>query len=290
MNAWRFILVSLRHYRRIHLAVALGVAVATAVLTGALLVGDSVRGSLRDLTLQRLGRIDSVIVSPHFFREKLAHEMIIWPADEGNSYSPETEPAILLNGTLQYGAGQNTRRANSVSVIGCAPQFSTLGEGGPSGPLADEGAAITESLANEMNVNAGDEILLTVPVAGAIPADSPLGAKALEKTSKKRRLTVLAVLPPKGLARFGLVPSQQLPRNLFVSLGTLQKLLEQPNKVNAIFVATADDRLASSGKRQGELRKALRPKLIDYGVRVEHLTSPIDCVQISADELVLPAE
>src|SRR5436189_6009015 len=74
MNAWRFILSSLRHYRRIHLAVALGVAVATAVLTGALLVGDSVRGSLRDLTLQRLGRIDSAIVAPHMFRAELAGE------------------------------------------------------------------------------------------------------------------------------------------------------------------------------------------------------------------------
>ncbi len=68
MNAWRFILSSLRHYRRIHFAVALGVAVATAVLTGALLVGDSVRGSLRDLTLQRLGRIDSALVAGHMFR------------------------------------------------------------------------------------------------------------------------------------------------------------------------------------------------------------------------------
>src|SRR4051812_34197648 len=193
MDVWRFILASLRHYRRIHLAVALGVAVATAVLYGALLVGDSVRGSLRDLTLQRLGRIDSVIVSPNFFREKLAHEIIIWAGHEGNGYSPETQPAILLKGTLQSGAGQSTRRANSVSVIGCAPQFSTLGEGGPSGPLLNEGAAVTESLANELNVKAGDEILLTVPVAGAIPADSPLGAKALEKTSKKRRVTVVAV-------------------------------------------------------------------------------------------------
>src|SRR5882757_7819153 len=118
MDAWRFILASLRHYRRIHFAVALGVAVATAVLTGALLVGDSVRGSLRDLTLQRLGRIDSVIVAPHFFREKLAKEIIIWPIPEGNGYSPETEPAILLNGTLQSGEGQSTRRATSVSVIG----------------------------------------------------------------------------------------------------------------------------------------------------------------------------
>jgi hypothetical protein len=68
MDAWQFILASLRHYRRIHLAVALGVAVATAVLTGALLVGDSVRGSLRDLTLERLGRIDSAIVAVHPFR------------------------------------------------------------------------------------------------------------------------------------------------------------------------------------------------------------------------------
>ena len=55
MNHCRFILASLRHYRRIHVAVALGVAVATAVLTGALLVGDSVRGSLRELTLAAAG-------------------------------------------------------------------------------------------------------------------------------------------------------------------------------------------------------------------------------------------
>ncbi len=290
MGAWRFILASLRHYRRIHLAVALGVAVATAVLTGALLVGDSVRGSLRDLTLQRLGQIDSVIVAAHFFREKLAHEVSVSLIPEENTYSPETEPAILLNGTLQSGAGQNTRRATSVSVVGCAPTFSALGKGGPTTPIADGDAAITESLANELNVRPGDEILLKVPVAGAIPADSPLGAKALEKTSKSRRLKVAAVLPPEGLARFGLVPSQQLPRNMFVSLGALQKMLEQPDKVNAIFVATANSRVAMGAEGQAALRKALRPSLVDYGVRAEHITSPTDCVQISADELVLPAE
>src|SRR4051812_47965694 len=77
MSAWQFILASLRHYRRIHLAVAMGVAVATAVLTGALLVGDSVRGSLRDLTLQRLGLIDSAVVSPRMFRAELARELAI---------------------------------------------------------------------------------------------------------------------------------------------------------------------------------------------------------------------
>src|SRR4051812_6916367 len=83
VDACRFILSSLRHYRRIHLAVALGVAVATAVLTGALLVGDSVRGSLRDLTLERLGLIDTAIVAPQMFREKLADEIFIDPVLDG---------------------------------------------------------------------------------------------------------------------------------------------------------------------------------------------------------------
>ena len=52
-----------------NLAVACGVAVGTAVLTGALLVGDSMRGSLRHLTLDRLGRIEEVLVADRFFRQ-----------------------------------------------------------------------------------------------------------------------------------------------------------------------------------------------------------------------------
>src|SRR5918996_982375 len=103
MTATRFILVSLRHYRRIHLAVALGVAVATAVVTGALVVGDSVRGSLRDLTLQRLGRIDSAIVAANFFRAELASELA--GQTEFQQHFAQAEPVILVTGTLQTGRG-----------------------------------------------------------------------------------------------------------------------------------------------------------------------------------------
>jgi putative ABC transport system permease protein len=288
MNAWRFILSSLRHYRRIHWAVALGVAVATAVLTGALLVGDSVRGSLRDLTLQRLGRIDSVIVAPHMFRAELAGEVA------GNSrfekHFASAQPAILLNGTLQSGSRADTRRATSVSVIGCEPQFWSMGEGGPMVQLPADDAAITESLAKELNVSVGESILLQIPVAGAIPADSPLGAKQLEKTSRSRRFRVGAILPPVSLARFGLMPSQQLPRNVFVSLAALQKLVEQPDKANAILVATDRPDVAAGSDAQAVLRGILRPQLEDYGIRVEWLDLPANRLQVSGDQLVLPSE
>ena len=49
------VLRSLTFHWRTNLAVVLGVAAAAAVLAGALVVGDSVRGSLRDIALGRLG-------------------------------------------------------------------------------------------------------------------------------------------------------------------------------------------------------------------------------------------
>ena len=72
MSLWQFLLRSLVFHWRMHLAVALGVAAATAVLTGALLVGDSVRGSLQHLALDRLGDIDQVLITDRFFRQQMA--------------------------------------------------------------------------------------------------------------------------------------------------------------------------------------------------------------------------
>lgn len=286
MSPFQFILQSLRHYRRIHVAVALGVAVATAVLAGALLVGDSVSGSLRDLTLQRLGRVDEVLVAGHLFRAKLAEELAADP--EFQKHFAAAEPAILVPGTLQSGSGESLRVATHVSVVGCRPAFWDLGQGGPSEELADGEVALTESLARELDIGVGDTILLRIPVAGAIPADSALGKKDAEETSVGRRLRVAAVLPPEGLARFALQPSQRLPRNLFLPLTTLQDILQKPGRANAILVAGPSIERAPGEEASLALQAALRPQLEDYGMGVERLSSPTDCYQISSDQLVLP--
>ena len=69
-----------------NVAVACGVAVGTAVLTGALLVGDSMQGSLRDLVLAGLGRIDEVLVADHFFREATGRRQVLrQPRGAGDS-------------------------------------------------------------------------------------------------------------------------------------------------------------------------------------------------------------
>ena len=62
---------NLAYFWRTNIAVVLGVATAVSVLAGALVVGDSVRASLRDLVLNRLGKTDTVISAANFFRENL---------------------------------------------------------------------------------------------------------------------------------------------------------------------------------------------------------------------------
>ena len=83
---------SARYYWRTNLAVTLGVSAAVSVLAGALVVGDSVRGSLRDIALSRIGRTDSVLTSAGFFREGLAGDL---RAALGAS---DAVPLIVANG------------------------------------------------------------------------------------------------------------------------------------------------------------------------------------------------
>src|SRR5437660_2453263 len=93
MSRFRLLLRNLRFFRGVNFAVVVGVAVATAVLTGALMVGDSVRGSLADLALRRLGPVGVALFSGRFFDESLAVRLA---ADD--SKSVQIVPAIFVRG------------------------------------------------------------------------------------------------------------------------------------------------------------------------------------------------
>src|SRR3954453_5500441 len=88
-----------RYYWRTNFAVIAGVATAVAVLSGALVVGDSVRGSLRDLFLQRLGRTNQVVTAPRFFREQLAVDLQQQSQFQSAGFESAC-PFIALTGTV----------------------------------------------------------------------------------------------------------------------------------------------------------------------------------------------
>ncbi len=254
-------------HRRIYIAVALGVMSATAVLTGALLVGDSVQGSLRELALNRLGRIDAALVTPRFFRQALAEDVAAYR----DTQRPETRilarPAMLLQATLTTGGSGEHRAADHVTVLGAGEAFWNFDPAGPQPQLRPGEIVLNAPLAEQLGVKSGDEVIVRLPLSGYIPAESALGRKN-NNVKTLPALRVSQVIPADRLGRFALYPSQQVPYNAFVSLADLQDKLDQPGKANAIFASILPADSFSLDAQQTLLAKALRPTLADYGLSI----------------------
>ena len=282
MNRMRLLLANLFFHRRMNLAVALGVATATAVLTGALLVGDSVRGSLRALVLDRLGDIDSVMVTDRFFdgpRFYVSHDdetgrvVKSKMAAEDRSKFWARSARMLLSGTIQSDAQGSLRRASNITVlstdmswiVGLDPHYRLV-------DLQPDQIVLNRRLADEVSASVGDQIFLKIGRASEIPADSPLGRKS--ETVRTRRLSVSAIIPNEDLGKIGLRPNQQLPLNGYVHIETLQKMLDQPGKVNAVFAFTNDDqhRHWMNNNPEYSSSKESRFTLDDYGLSVQQIT------------------
>jgi putative ABC transport system permease protein len=271
MSAWRFILRSLSHHWRINAAVAMGVMAATAVLTGALLVGDSVRGSLRTLALDRLGQIDEVLVTEHFFRAELANELA--SDSRFKQYFTAATPAILFpQGTVEHRTDERTMRAGGVTVVGCDEAFWKLGRaiGRPSRLPGDGEIVLNAPLAEDLGVKVGDEVVLRLPKVSQVPADSALGKKA-DRVRSLAGLKVVAIVPAESLGRFSLRPSQSVPRNAYVSLTSLQDALQQEGRVNSVLVSSDRETNRNDDSPSRALAEILRPKFEDYGFRITHV-------------------
>lgn len=261
MTLARLLLRSLLYHARGHFAVAMGAAVSAAVLAGALLVGDSLRGSLRARTDRQLAGVDLALVPGRFFRSDLASEL---PGD--------IRPVILLTGTVRHGE----QRAGRVNVIGADSRFG-LGENSPS----NESATVSTHLANALNVTAGDTIEVTIQKASSVPRASALARRDTSSATRSFKLRIQTVLPDRHPAgEFTLSPSPVTPLNLIVPLDVLQRESEQPARVNALLSPTQ-----SAQSLQTELSKHLT--LDDWGLKVTAPGPDVPYVSVESRRLLL---
>ena len=108
---------SFRHYLWPNMALAVAAAAATAVLVGALVVGSSMRGSLRDLTLDRLAGVDEILIGDHFFNERLVESLRATEVFQQN-YRAAAPVIFFPNGTAESRRGESLQRSSNVHVIG----------------------------------------------------------------------------------------------------------------------------------------------------------------------------
>ena len=222
MTRRRLLARSLLHFRALHAAVALGVGVGTAVLAGALIVGSSVRESLRGLTLDRLGEIDFAAVGERYFRETATDAF----AGTGRAAS-----AVLVRGSAEH--AESGARASKVRIHGVDAEFWAFYEM-DAPEIGNREIVLNRRLAAELGAEEGDDLLLRFQTDALIPAESVMGRKG--DNVRLLRLKVVSILDNTGPGRFGLSPQQQLPYNSFVSKPVLQRALEQSGRANALFV------------------------------------------------------
>jgi ABC-type lipoprotein release transport system permease subunit len=213
---------SLTYHWRTNLAVILGVAAAVAVLAGALVVGDSVRGSLRDIALGRLGRTDQVVASTGFFRDALAGDV------REAAGVTATAPIVTANGFVTHeGSG---RRSAGVLVYGVDERFWQF-----NGLEAPDGVYASPALAAELGATEGDVLLTRLQRPSEIPIESLFGRK--DEVGRTVRLTVTGVLTRDRLGEFALQPQQAEVRAVFAPLRRIQRDLAVPNQANTVLVS-----------------------------------------------------
>src|SRR5215475_8768566 len=277
MNAVTLVKRNLTHYWRTNLAVIFGVATAVAVLAGALLVGDSVRASLRDLALVRLGHADLVVTASGFFRERLADDM--QSHDQFAANFNGSCPIIALEAVVTR--DENNARAGGVQIYGVDERFWKFHGASTQTPEGND-VLVSQALAQELGAKQGDTLILRIEKPSAIPAESLHGRK--DDLGRTVRLTMREILPAASLGEFSLRPQQGAVRAVFVELKKLQKNLEQEGKANVILLAAKN----ADGQSAQIAAQVLKDKfaLADLGLKLRALEEQ-QTISLESDSAVI---
>ncbi len=264
---------SLRHFWRNHLGVVLGAACATAVLVGAMAVGDSVRLSLAKQACNRIGQVDVALVQgDRYFRADLSDRL------QGDIGEVRVAPLLQFKGIARNRVRRS--QAGLVSVYGVDERFFGLSPGRSRGsPPAAGQAFLNERLAAHLGVGRGDSILLRIEKPSLLPRDMLMAT--IDDISFALDLEVADVLSERDFGRFSLQASQVPPFNMFLPLSWLQQELRLPGRANVLLAAAPD---------RDSPNEALRRiwTLADAGLHVASLQGT-DVFELTSDRVFLDA-
>jgi len=260
MTLWQLAKRSLVFFWRTNLGVFLAAMVATMILTGALLVGGSVRHSLNRVVEARLGRTQLALAGGNrFFRAALADDL----ADELDA----PVAAVMHLGGLMTDS-DDTKRTGRVQVFGVDKRFYELGPGDvPFGADFNESVVLNEALAARLDVKAGDEVMLRVAKPGLMPRDVPLTPEA--DLSIGFRLTVTLVASESQFGRFSLRADQISPYNAYVPLDWLADKTEHSGHANLLLLGRPKEGNISVAHANQAI--AARAQLDDFALEVRLL-------------------
>ena len=283
MNIYTWLFRSLRFHRRMHLAMAGGAALATAVLAAALITGEALNRDLRRIALERIGNIRSAV-------ELRGRTVDASLADRLAKFSgAHVAPVLRLPATVLAvdGKGAETR-IDRVNAYGVDARFLAMGGAIPvetalrrldgrhkavptsTSPVSKE-LLLSRRVMDALGpAGKNSALALRFEQPSVFPGEMPLGDRRGDRVLR-RPVQLRGVLPDAALGRFSLVASQIPPLNVFVGRTWLANEAGVDNRCNLLLSDATPEMLAAA------LRVALLPS--DVGVGVTAATNGVWLVQ-----------
>lgn len=221
----QFVVKTARFHLKGNLAVLMGVVIATASLTGALLVGDSLRGSLADTVKNKLVWVNEAVLAQRFFNEQTVV----------NLGDKNAIPAIILKATIQVRDDQDclVTQISSAQVVAVPEEF-WKDEVKSAQWKNLKGAWLNNQAAMGLKISEKQNVVLRIEKPSAIPRESFLGNR--EDVVDSMTLEVEKVLDRSDkYASFNLFPGMDVPSTIFVPLQLVQEKLGVTYKINSIL-------------------------------------------------------
>ncbi|MHB9139824.1 MAG: hypothetical protein ACYC4Q_10525, partial [Victivallaceae bacterium] len=269
MNSLKLALRNLRYYLPHNLMVIAGVMLATAVIGGALITGDSVKASLFKLLSNRLGKVEyAVIQNENYFRSGLAGTLA-------------SKTKVDCTAVLQVEAFLSSERgAVKANLYGVSRDFFKLSPSGQEMTLLPDTVWPNRTAMQAAGIKTGESVLLRIMKPDRMPADIPMSS--LDGATTALRVNCGEAVPASYFGDFSLVNSQVLPVNIFVDREWLAEKLGIAGKANWL--------LAAKGSSIKTLAAALKKGITgnDLGWRVN--TLPDGEVALRCDRVFIPSQ
>lgn len=201
------------------------IALLSAVVTGSLLTGFSVRQNLKNISREKLGNTGFLISSgSRFFNTGLSDRVT-------GITGIKTASVLEIKGYCRNFSSGTT--ALNVNFYGISDSF--FGFHGIDGIEIEPGTvAINEKLAERLDIQSGNEIIITYKTVSPIPSSLPFAPD--DETSTSKVLSVSKILSNEEAGNFSLGISQIVPLNLFLNISDLSDTGDGTVRVNRLLI------------------------------------------------------
>ncbi len=265
LNLLHIVRRSLSFNKQGFIYLALIILVLTAVITGSLLTGGSVRRSLRNSSLEKLGKTGIVISSVNrYFDPSVAGRM--------RSTSGEKCTGLLeINGYCQnFATGQTALGVKIFAADSSFFDFQNI-----TGINISKGeVAINEKLAEYLGLMGGDELIIRFKPISDIPSEAPFAPE--QNISGSIVLKIGSILTSAQSGNFSLGISQLTPLNVFLNRDELTDSKGKVPKINRILIKHNNGLTVSGIHKQ--LEAILKPDDIGLTIRSVPRTGGLEII------------